>query len=404
MKTPENWRIEKLYDCLEKIIDYRGKSTPKDDDGVPLITARNVKEGYLDFATQEYMSVEDYENWMTRGLPIPGDVLFTTEAPLGNVAQYPNSGINYALAQRLVTLRTNQQILLPKYLMYYLLSTRGSQEVQIRATGSTATGIRQSELRKVPIPLPPLAEQRRIAEILGVWDDAISLTQRLIEAKQRRKQGLMQRLLTGSVRLPGFTGEWREVRLKNLGKISSGVGFPVNYQGKKDLPILFAKVSDMNLEGNEKYLQNANNTVDEEIIKNLKASVLKPGTLVFPKVGATLLTNKRRLIIKPTAVDNNVMAITPTKVDPEYLYYWSLTFDMARLVQSGALPSVNGSAVGSVKLTVPPLPEQRAIAAVLQTADEEMGLLERKLSALRAQKKGLMQKLLTGEVRVKAEG
>ncbi|SUZ33981.1 hypothetical protein ROE7235_03762 [Roseibaca ekhonensis] len=84
------WKTAPINDWLSKLIDYRGKAPPKTETGVPLITARNVKMGYLDFKADEYIDKDMFETWMNRGRPKPGDVLFTTEAPLGNVAQYPS--------------------------------------------------------------------------------------------------------------------------------------------------------------------------------------------------------------------------------------------------------------------------------------------------------------------------
>lgn len=101
-RIPVEWDVEAIEVMLDKIIDYRGRTPTKMEAGVPLLTAKNVRDGYLDEEPREFIAEEDYEKWMTRGLPEIGDVLFTTEAPMGNVARVPNYKI--ALAQRLLTL------------------------------------------------------------------------------------------------------------------------------------------------------------------------------------------------------------------------------------------------------------------------------------------------------------
>jgi len=118
---PVGWINNELRTVLEKIIDYRGQSVPKADKGVPLVTARNVKKGYLDFLSKEYVDEDLYSVWMSRGIPISTDILFTTEAPLGNACRYPN-GAKYAIGQRIVCLRAKKNILDSDYLLYFLLS------------------------------------------------------------------------------------------------------------------------------------------------------------------------------------------------------------------------------------------------------------------------------------------
>lgn len=188
---------------------------------------------------------------------------------------------------------------------------------------------------------------------------------------------------------------WVETTLGELCKMSGGSGFSPKYQGHKDLPIPFIKVSDMNLEGNEVYVHRAINTVDETLLKKIKAKKFPVNTLILPKVGAALLTNKRRLLAKPSAVDNNVMALLPEKIDYQYLYQWSLTLDLAEYVQSGAVPSVNQSTLESVEMSVPSLPEQKKIAGILGSVDEAIAKTQGVIAQTQRVKQGLLQTLLT---------
>ena len=220
--VPERWRQSPLVSLLEKIIDYRGQSVPKAESGIPLITARNVRKGILDFSSAEYVDESKYDNWMTRGRPQKGDILFTTEAPLGNACLFPDKGI-YAVGQRTVTLRCNAS-LDSEFLLHCLLSQRVRHLIDVRSPGSTAKGIKSSELKKVKIDYPErIEEQKKIAKILQTWDRAIATTEKLIEANKQQKKALMQQLLTGKKRFPGFDGEWEEVRLGDIcTKITDG--------------------------------------------------------------------------------------------------------------------------------------------------------------------------------------
>ena len=174
----EEWKEYKLIDVLEALIDYRGKTPKKVDSGIPLITAKIVKGGRIN-EPNEFLAEEDYDKWMVRGLPKPGDIVLTTEAPLGEVAQLDDRKI--ALAQRIVTLRGKKNVLDNTYLKYYFLSNVGQSRLKARETGTTVTGIKQSELREVLVTCPPFVTQQKIANILSSLDDKIEVNRRINE-------------------------------------------------------------------------------------------------------------------------------------------------------------------------------------------------------------------------------
>lgn len=156
----KNLELVSIGDSMETIIDYRGKSPKKTEKGIPLITARVVKGGEL-LEPKEFIAEDEFEAWMRRGFPKTGDVLFTTEAPLGEVAQL--DGRRVALAQRLVVLRGKPAMLDNTFLKYALTLQEVRNQIHARATGSTVRGIRQSELRKVRLPKPSIQSQREFA-------------------------------------------------------------------------------------------------------------------------------------------------------------------------------------------------------------------------------------------------
>ncbi len=194
------WEDNELHNLLDKIIDYRGQSVPKADKGIPLITARNVRMGFLDFSSQEFIEESAFETWMKRGIPQSGDILFTTEAPLGMACRYPTSGC-YGVGQRTVTLRVNKK-LNSDYLLYFLLSEKGQLLIDLRSSGSTAKGIKSSELKKVKITFPSdIEEQKKIASVLTNSDKEIDLLKQNLADLKQEKKALMQQLLTGKRRV-----------------------------------------------------------------------------------------------------------------------------------------------------------------------------------------------------------
>lgn len=145
------WKEYKLIDIAEKFIDYRGKTPPKSENGIPLITAKIVKNGKI-ATPNEFISEDIYKSWMTRGFPEINDLVLTTEAPLGEVALLKNK--NVAIAQRIILIRGKKSVCHTPFLKYYFQSKGGQYELDSRASGITVFGIKASILKEIPVPLP----------------------------------------------------------------------------------------------------------------------------------------------------------------------------------------------------------------------------------------------------------
>ena len=146
---------------LCNIIDYRGKTPEKVESGLPFITAKNVKMHYMSLEPKEYISEETYDKVMVRGFPKEGDVVFTTEAPLGNVCRIPHFDTKFYIGQRIVTMQTEQ--LNPIYLEYALSDDEFVRKYMGKSSGSTVTGIRVRLLEQLTIPVPPRELQNEFA-------------------------------------------------------------------------------------------------------------------------------------------------------------------------------------------------------------------------------------------------
>lgn len=196
-EVPEEWEVVTLKEST-KFIDYRGKTPKKTDAGIPLITAKNIRQGYVCAEPREYISEKDYDTWMTRGIPKKGDVLFTTEAPLGYVAQI-DTDEKIALAQRTITIQSDQ--FEHTFLKYLLLSPEIQKAIQALGTGGTVRGIKASTLKTLKVPKPTKAEQQEIADILSSIDEKSTVNKKLLAKLTDLKKGLMQDLLSGKVRV-----------------------------------------------------------------------------------------------------------------------------------------------------------------------------------------------------------
>uniref|UniRef100_B8HLU3 Restriction modification system DNA specificity domain protein n=1 Tax=Cyanothece sp. (strain PCC 7425 / ATCC 29141) TaxID=395961 RepID=B8HLU3_CYAP4 len=191
------WQWERLGN-LARFIDYRGKTPLKTDSGIKLITAKNVRMGFLQDEPKEYISEQTYYEWMTRGFPRRGDILFTTEAPLGNVAQLLIDE-RIALAQRIIDLQPFAD-LYARYLLTALTSPLMQRLLNEKATGMTAQGIKSVKLKLIPMPIPPLAEQKRIVEkcdrLLILCDEIEKRQQQRQESLLKMNEGAIFQLLT----------------------------------------------------------------------------------------------------------------------------------------------------------------------------------------------------------------
>lgn len=191
---------------------------------------------------------------------------------------------------------------------------------------------------------------------------------------------------------------WRTVTVGEIADSKGGYAFPHRYQGTTSGPYPFFKVSDMNRVGNEILMSQAENWVSKETVAALRAKLFPAGAVVFPKIGAALRTNKKRILSSDSLVDNNVMALVvrdESQCLPKFLYYFLLTVDLADLSNPGTVPSLTSSRIKSLPISLPPLDEQRKIAAVLSLVQRAIEQQERLITLTAELKQSLMHKLFT---------
>jgi type I restriction enzyme S subunit len=285
-------------------------------------------------------------------------------------------------------------------------------------TLNEATGVpslNRNNIYSFKIALPPLLEQQKIAAILSTVDEQINTTEKIIEKSKELKKGLMQKLVSEGIghteykdtKIGRIPKDWEVVMLKDVCKvITSGFSFDVFEKSKIDdgVEVLFTKVSDMNLAGNERIITDSVNKglfSNEFVSSN---SVLKPNSLIFPKRGAAIKTNKKRINGKHIILDPNLIAVSfydEGTVNYLFTYYYFVNFDLMKIVEDGTIPQINKRDIEPFKIPLPPLKEQQKIAAILSKADAKIEKEQTQKAQLEALKKGLMQQLLTGKKRVK---
>lgn len=199
---PEGWELSTV-EFIAKFIDYRGRTPTKTPNGIPLITAKNIRDGYINREPREYISESNYDDWMTRGIPKAGDVVITTEAPMGNVALVDISE-KFALAQRAICLQCYKPEV-GRFLHYALRSPTFQKNLTMNATGTTVSGIKAATLKSLSIPIPSSAEQKEIADRLDTLLAQVEATQahlaRIPDIIKRFRQSVLAAAIRGRLTL-----------------------------------------------------------------------------------------------------------------------------------------------------------------------------------------------------------
>lgn len=401
----DDWEQQKFLKTIDSIIDYRGRTPKKlgltwSESGYLALSALNVKNGWINKndADSHFGDQKLYDAWMKKTPLHKGQVVFTTEAPMGNVAQIPDKD-KYILSQRTIAFVTKEK-LLDNFLAYFLVTRKVQIKLKSLSTGGTAKGISQKSLKYLYVTYPRLNEQYKISRLLENISNLISLQQRKLDLLKQLKKGFLQKMFAEKnskqpiLRFKGFHDDWEQRKLGEVGKTQSGIGFPNKEQGGHQ-GIPFFKVSDMNNEGNEFEMKISNNYVTEIQIANRKwKPISEVPAVIFAKVGAALMLNRKRLVKVPFLIDNNTMAyIFSNEWDPYFGKTLFDTLNLPRYAQIGALPSFNGSDIENIKVMLPSLREQQALSHFFQNINSLITLHQRKQNHLKLLKKSLLQQM-----------
>lgn len=358
---------------------------------MPYLRVANVQDGHLNLSEIKYIEV--LEDKVERYLLKKGDVLMTEGGDFDKLGRGTiwNSEIKNCLHQNHVfAVRPDQEILLPYFLNAFSSSEHGKFYFKLCSKQSTnLASINSSQLKNFIVPLPSKPEQELITTCLSTWDKAIQTLTKLIEQKELRKKGLMQQLLTGKKSLPGFSGEWKKVKLGRYFSERKETGFD-------DLPLLSVGEAGVypQTESNKKDTSNNDKTKYKRICK---------GDIGY---NTMRMWQGRSALSQLEGIVSPAYTILHPKdqADSEFFSYLfklpKVVFKFYRNSQGLVSDTLNCKYkdFAIVKVMLPPtIEEQIAIAKVMQTADTEIKLLKTKLNKLQQQKKGMMQQLLTGK-------
>ncbi|MCD5072519.1 restriction endonuclease subunit S [Enterococcus hirae] len=320
-----------------------------------------------------------------------GDLILSVRAPVGDIGK---TDYDVVLGRGVAAIKGND------FIFQQLGKMKENGYWNRYSTGSTFESINSNDIREALITIPDVKEQQKIGAFFKQLDDTIALQQRKLDLLKETKKGFLQKMFPKNgakvpeIRFPGFTEDWEERKLGELGKTQSGIGFPDAEQGGSE-GIPFFKVSDMNNIGNEYEMRNANHYVSNEQIERKKWKPIKDvPAIIFAKVGAAIMLNRKRLVTSPFLIDNNTMAYLFNNTWD--IYFGKILFEtinLPRYSQVGALPSYNSSDIENISVKVPVKDEQQKIGTFFKQLDDTIALHQRKLDLLKETKKGFLQKM-----------
>ena len=405
IKVPEDWEVVKLKEVSTKIVDGTHKTPKYVEKGVPFISTQNLVpfRDYFDFSQyRKFISEEEHKELIKRCKPEKGDLLISK---CGTIGRTQVVRVNYEFSifvgvalVKLIKNKANpdflEQLFNTDFMLNYL------EKVSPGATRKTLT---IKALSNVKIPLPPIEEQKTIAEILSTIDKAIEKTQEAIEKTEKLKKGLIQKLLTGEIRIKEKNGKWifykeTEFQDTEIGRIPKDwkvvrLGDKLKFSNGRRPQDKF-EVDNSNLYplygANGLYSYTSQYLVEDDYI------------LVVGRVGAAGEIHLAQG--KIWVSDNAIYGIAKTRdIFLPYTFYLLKYIDLKKFTKKTTHPIITQAFLRDFKVPLPSLEEQKRIAEVLMTVDKKIELLKKKKELLEKVKKWFMQKLLTGEIRIRTK-
>lgn len=398
---PQNWRLatgEEITSLITKGASPRWQGFAYGNSGMLFVTSENVRDGFLDISKPKFLPLEFHEK-IARSAIRKGDMLVNlVGASIGRSClirrELGVANINQAVA----VFRPNT-LVDPDFVSFAFQHPETIQRILGMQVEAARPNISLGDLRAFKLALPPLPEQQAIAAALSDADAVVAGLERVIAKKRLIKQGAMQDLLTARRRLPGFSGKWEEATISDVAHVDPealGAGTP------KDYAFRYISLEDVNQGVLSGWTDVAFGSAPSRARRILQKDDVLLGTvrpnlkshMLFDRLGADWVGSTGFAVLRPR----------PEKCIPGYLFELIMSDVIGRqideVIAGSNYPAISNSDVRKLKVFLPSIDEQKAIAAVLRDMDAEIQTLESRLAKARAVKEGMMQNLLTGRVRL----
>ena len=403
---------------LDKIMEVNPRSDCLPSEFI-YIDLESVKQGRL--LQQKIVGKDGAPSRAQRTLK-PKDVLFQLVRPYQQNNYYfePHDERDYVASTGYAVLRTGQD---SKFCYYLLHRNEFQSRVEALCTGTGYPAITPKEFSRIDVCHPvSLDEQRHIAEILTACDEVIEKSEAVAEKYRAIKAGMLKDLFTRGIGKNGklrpspesapqlykdtalgkVPREWEIKNLGEIGRFVAGNGFPLQYQGRKDGQYPFFKVSDFNGWANTNVMSIANHYVSDDVVRILGCNVIPARSIVFAKIGAAIMLERKRMVAVASCIDNNMMSLQVDGANDSLVLHFLQNYKFSDLVEATALPALKTTSLKKICLAIPRDPaEQQQIAERLSAIDAKIADELAVIAKYRKVKAGLMARLLTppdGEV------
>jgi type I restriction enzyme S subunit len=394
---PDDWEVKKLAEVADVKTGPFGSALHEKDyvkDGTPIITVEHLGEQGV--VHDNLPMVSDFDRNRLKSYVLKtGDIVFSRVGSVDRNSLIKETENGWLFSGRLLRIRVTTANISPSYLSYHFHQEITKQKIRSVAVGQTMASLNTQILKDIHVSFPPTRpEQQKITEILSTWDKAIELKEKLIEAKKEFKRGLMQKLLAGDMRFCEFNDQWDEVKLKEFLEekgirnendqvktvlsVNNKRGF-INQDEQFDKRVASADASNYKIVKNGQFAYNPSriNVGSIDLLKTFEEGILSPMYVVFE---------------------------TKKELNSDYLRYWLDTHEfkgrMKCFISGSVRNSLGFKDFCAMKFKYPKIEEQEKIVEFLKIVDNDILIIVNELSQLNKQKKGLMQLLLTGIVRV----
>ncbi|NJB66696.1 type I restriction enzyme S subunit [Desulfobaculum xiamenense] len=408
--VPEGWKERTIKQSEIELIDGdRGKNYPNSKEFFNkqyclFLSAKNVTRQGFKFEECQFITQKKSES-LRKGKLRRKDIIITTRGTVGNCALYSDDILfeHIRINSGMLIVRNKDKGIDTEFLYIIFKSPLIEKQIDKFTFGSAQPQLTVKTVGSIKALLPPLPEQKKIARILSTWDKAIETVDKLIENSKQQKKALMQQLLTGKKRLPGFSGEWKEVRLGDLlSKASNGMTYDAN--ATEGLPISrIETISDWKI--NHKKVGYAPNCVETQKFKLKTGDILYSHINSLSHIGKVAIYNGDRDLYH--GMNLLLLRCKPEAADPSYIYFFLNSYHGKKLALRFAKRAINQASISSTdlksfKMIVPPKEEQKQISQVLKAVSGSLSKQNEIRTVLINEKQALMQQLLTGKRRVEA--
>ena len=354
-----------------------------------LITGTDFNDGAINYSTCHFVERERYEQ--DKHIQIKnGSILITKDGTLGKVAYIQGLSMPATLNAGVFNVEIKDETEVDnKYLFQYLKAPFLMEYVDKKATGGTIKHLNQNILVDFPLLMPSKAEQEAIGDYFERLDNLITLHQRKYNKLLNVKKSMLEKMFpkNGSnipeIRFKGFTDPWEQRKLGEYVSITSGEA-PSKFEEGTEL---YVKVDDLNY--NDKYVVDTQNKVAE----HSTVKRVTKGSVVFPKRGAAIMTNKVRILGIDSYMDTNMMALTSERLDSEFLYNIISKEGLYKIADTSTIPQINNKHIEPYEVKIPSLDEQRRIGVYFKQLDNLITLHQRELEKLQNIKKSMLEKM-----------